>query len=53
MATISSSDLSRAKETCKIALGFQTDRVKIDRRLREIYFGDFEGSYYGNMDKSN
>lgn len=46
-----SSDLSRATETAKIIFGKTNIKIKEDKRLREIDFGDFTGKAGEEIDK--
>lgn len=42
----------RARDTCNIALGFPDSPIyKEDRRLREIYFGKHENTYFHSLEK--
>jgi len=40
------SDLSRARDTARLALGSRAVRVETDAGLREIHFGDWEGKTF-------
>lgn len=47
---IFSSDLERAMETAKIALGFPPNNiVKTDRRIREMFYGQEEGNHFDSL----
>ena len=44
-----SSDVSRSIDTAKFALGFPKRKVIMDRRLREINFGNDEGRHFDSL----
>lgn len=46
---IYSSDLTRVQQTARIALGDRFQQVTLDKRLREIHFGKFEGMTYAEI----
>jgi len=46
---IYSSDLIRVQQTAKIALGERHKQARLDKRLREIHFGKFEGMTYAEI----
>lgn len=48
---IHTSDLSRARDTCRIAVGFREHGISVDKRLREIHFGDLEGTHFSSLEK--
>lgn len=45
------SDLTRAQQTAKIALGERFTQAKLDMRLREVDFGKFEGLTYKEIEE--
>ena len=48
-AGLHSSDLTRCKDSLNLALGFPRKAVSFDSRLREINFGDDEGTHFDSL----
>jgi len=44
-----SSDLERAYDSAKLALGFPNNLIKTDKRLREMYYGEEEGNHFDGL----
>lgn len=48
---IYASDLTRVQQTAKAALGKRFEQVKLDKRLREVHFGKFEGLTFAEIEE--
>jgi broad specificity phosphatase PhoE len=50
---IYTSDLQRSWDTSVISLGFPEGKIKKEKRLREIYFGEDEGKHFDSLSEAD